>query len=174
MEYESKLELLDKKGKRARFSKREKVRYLQNNIIAYQDHAWGDGKILLNYRCSPGKVVERYRPGHRTFLLISLRESKQRGDVDEFNMEWGIRDGFLRAQELWETEIRHKTRKLKVQIVFPKSRPPLRFWLEQNTQRKRKNIAKDALRQLPDGRWQMGWQTSKSQLNERYQLHWAW
>lgn len=174
LEYESKLELLDKKGKRARFTKREKVRYLQNNIIAYQDHAWGDGKILLNYRCTPGKVVDRYRPGHRTFLLISLRESKKRGDEDEFNIEWGIRDGFLRDQELWETEIRHRTRKLMVQIVFPKSRQPQRFWLEENTHRKRKEITMSALRLLPDGRWQMTWQTYEPQLNECYQLHWTW
>ncbi len=46
LEYESVLELKDKRGKRARFQKREKVRYRQNNIIAYQDHAWGDGEIL--------------------------------------------------------------------------------------------------------------------------------
>jgi hypothetical protein len=35
LEYESTLELLDRQGKRVRFRKRQKVRYLQNNIIAY-------------------------------------------------------------------------------------------------------------------------------------------
>ncbi len=43
LDYESALELLDVHGRRARFSKREKVRYLQNNIIAYQDQTGGDG-----------------------------------------------------------------------------------------------------------------------------------
>lgn len=47
LEYESTLELQDRHGKRAIFRKREKVRYLQNNIIAYQDQAWADGEILL-------------------------------------------------------------------------------------------------------------------------------
>ena len=50
LEYESTLELKDGKGKKAYFHKREKVRFLQDNIIAYQDQAWGDGKILQNYR----------------------------------------------------------------------------------------------------------------------------
>ena len=54
LEYESTLELLDAKGQRATFHKREKVRYLQDNVIAYQDQAWGDGEILLQYRCTPG------------------------------------------------------------------------------------------------------------------------
>jgi len=50
LEYESTLELKDRGGKRATFKKREKVRYLQDNVIAYQDQAWGDGEILVNYR----------------------------------------------------------------------------------------------------------------------------
>jgi len=50
LEYESTLELKDQGGKRATFKKREKVRYLQDNVIAYQDQAWGDGEILVNYR----------------------------------------------------------------------------------------------------------------------------
>ena len=37
LEYESTLELKDRGGKRATFKKREKVRYLQDNVIAYQD-----------------------------------------------------------------------------------------------------------------------------------------
>jgi hypothetical protein len=53
LEYESTLDLKDRGGKRATFKKPEKVRYLQDNVIAYQDQAWGDGEILINYRCTP-------------------------------------------------------------------------------------------------------------------------
>lgn len=84
LDYESTLELKDKRGENAIVRKREKVRYLQDNIIAYQDQAWGDGEILLNYRCSPGTPVDRYRPGHKTYILISLHDVKNRGDIDEF------------------------------------------------------------------------------------------
>lgn len=174
LEYESILELLDTKGRKARFSKRERVRYLQDNIIAYQDHAWGDGKILLNYRCTPGKLVDRYQLGHKIFLLISLRESKERGESDEFNMEWRMLDSFLSAHESWETEVRHNTKKVKVQIVFPKSRPPHRFWLETIVRAKRTDIDKGALRQLPDENYQLTWQMNNLRLNERYQVHWTW
>ncbi len=59
LEYESVLELKDDVGKEAKFRKRELVRYRQNNIIAYQDHAWGDGEILIDYRCTPGVVVDQ-------------------------------------------------------------------------------------------------------------------
>lgn len=174
LEHESRLEILDKKGRRARFYKRQKVRYLQNNIIAYQDHAWGDGKILIGYRCTPGVMVDKYRPGQKTLLLISLRDSKRHGDKDEFNMEWRIQDGFVRPKELWETEIHHRTKRAKVQVTFPRSRPPRRIWLEETLQKKKRQLEENAKRQLPDGRWRVTWQTNKPRLNERYQLHWTW
>jgi len=48
LEYEWVLELLDPHGERAQFRKRERVRYLQSQTIAYQDQAWADGEILLD------------------------------------------------------------------------------------------------------------------------------
>jgi len=39
LDYEATLELEDQRGRRATFKKREKVRYLQDNVIAYQDQA---------------------------------------------------------------------------------------------------------------------------------------
>jgi hypothetical protein len=107
LEYEATLELEDPGGKRASSKEREEVRYLQNNTIAYQDQAWGDGEILVDYRCSPGMPVDRYRSGYKTYVLISRREIKNEGDVDEFNVEWGIRQGFLRCTEQWKTYIAH-------------------------------------------------------------------
>ena len=174
LEYESTLELQDRCGERAQFRKREKVRYLQNNIIAFQDQAWGDGEILLNYRCTPGIPVDRYRPGQKTHILISLREVKQRGDVDEFHIEWGIRKGFSRSTEAWETAVSHRMRQLKTQVVFPRNRPPLRTLLIESTHQKTHMLGEDGLRPLPDGRWLVSWETTQPRLHERYLLKWDW
>jgi len=174
LEYESTLELQDEKGQKAGFQKRELVRYRQNNIIAYQDHAWGDGDILLDYCCSPGVVVDRYRPGQKTILLISLRETKGRGDVDEFNISWKLNDSFVREHELWETEILHKTKQLKVKIIFPAGRLPRRAWIEEHLRRRRRLLGPESIHSLHDGRWQLSWRSDTPRLNERYQVHWEW
>ena len=174
LEYESVLELKDAAGEQATFRKRELVRYRQNNIIAYQDHAWGDGKILIDYRCSPGVVVDRYRPGQKTFLLISLREPKRRDDLDEFHIAWKLEGAFRRTHELWETEVRHKTRQLKISIIFPKSRLPRRAWVQEQVRRRRQQLGPEAIRALVDGRWQLTWRSDRPRLNARYQVQWEW
>jgi len=174
LEYETTLELLDRRGQNAMLRKRERVKYLQGGTIAFQDQAWGDGEILLDYRCSPGVPVDRYRPGHTTYILISLREVKSRGDVDEFNIEWGIRRGFLRNSELLETEISHRTRWIKAQVIFPPTRPPSRFAVvEDNTQRTQL-LPENSLVQLPDGRWVVTWVKDRPRRFERFSLKWDW
>jgi hypothetical protein len=174
LEHEATVELKDRRGTHALVRKRQKIRYLQNNIIAYQDQAWGDGKILLNYRCSPGVVVDRYRPGQKTYLLISLRQTKHRNDVDEFNITWEAHNGYIRTSELWATEVNHKTRWLKLQVIFPEVRPPLRAWLVESLHRRKHDLSNNAKMKLPDGRWMVSWETERPRLNEQYQLHWEW
>lgn len=172
--YESELEIHDPKGVKATFRKRQKVRYLQDHIIAYQDQAWGDGQILQRYRCSPGKPVDRYRLGHKTHILISLREVKNRGDQDQFNLEWGIKDGFLHTEEQWETEISHPTNHLVVKLLFPKERFPKRVVLFESDRQRSTLLPSTALQALPDSRTQVTWEQKNPRLHERYILKWTW
>ena len=174
LDYESKLEILDCKGTKASFRKVKRVRYLQDNIIAFQDHAWGDGHILLNYRTNRGKPVDRYRSGYKTYVLLSLREVKNRGDVDEFNIQWDIRQGFLTSDGYWGTDISQQTNQVKVKVIFPKSRPPTQVFLEENNRQRTRTMSREALKRLPDGRWLVTWERSKPKLHELYVLRWNW
>ncbi|MEA3375339.1 MAG: hypothetical protein U9R72_03975 [Chloroflexota bacterium] len=173
LEYESTLELGDCEGKTATFRKREKVRYLQDNVIAYQDQAWGDGEILLDYRCTPGTPVDRYRSGYKTYILISRREVKDKGDVDEFNIEWDIREGFLQQAEQWETHVTHRTKHLKINVIFPRTRPPRHPVLIEGNRQRSHDLGKRA-QVLPDGRWRVSWETDRPRLYENYLLQWEW
>lgn len=171
---ETSLELHDREGKRATFRKIKKVRYLQNNIIAFQDYAWGDGKILRNYRTNRGKPVDRYRSGYKTHILISLREVRNRGDEDEFNIQWNIRDGFLTEDGYWSTDVSQRTHHIKMNVIFPKSRPPQRLMLEESNHKRTINLGNEFRRQLSDGRWQVSWETERPKLYEIYVLRWIW
>lgn len=174
LEYESRLEIQNRKGTRATFGKRKKVRYLQDNIIAYQDYCWGDGEILLNYRSSRGKAVDLYRSGYKTYILLSLREVKNRGDVDEFNIQWNIRNGFLTEDGYWATDISQRTKHIKVNVIFPKSRPPLKLSIEESNRKRTRVLGPEVKRKLPDGRWRITWEMKKPKLYEIYVLRWIW
>lgn len=174
IDYESTLELHDRQGEKATFSKRQKVRYLQNHTIAFEDQAWGDGKILIDYNCSPGTPVDQYRIDYKTLILISLREVKNRGDSDTFNIRWGIRNGFSKNTELWATEVRRRIRNLKVSLIFPEDRPPQRWVLIEKNRQRTLSLGKESRQKLPDGRWKIRWEKHKPKLFETYILKWEW
>ncbi len=174
LDCEAVLELKDKRGERALVRKHQRVRFLQNSVIAFQDQAWGDGDILINYRCAPGVPVDRYRPGRKTYILISLREVKNRGDEEEFDMQWEMHHSFTRSTELWSAEVSHRMRHLKLQVTFPRARPPIRVVVVEDTTQKITPLPPDAMRQLPDGRFTAAWETDRPQLYETYGLRWDW
>ena len=174
LDYEVSLDLLNTKGTRAKLRKREQVRYLQNHIIAYQDQAWGDGDNLVNYRCSPGKEVDRYQLGYKTQILISLRKSKNRGEIDEFLIEREIHNGFLQDVEYLELGIDHRTKRLKLNVTFPSSRPPTSLNIVERLRKKESPLPLDSLQKLPDEKWLVSWEISKPKLHEHYILRWEW
>ncbi len=174
LDYECTLELKDKEGVKAVIHKREKVRYLQDNIIAYEDQAWGDGEILIDYHCSPGFPVDEYRLGHKTYKLISLREFKNKGDMDEFNIEWKMRNGFLKKTGFWGTSIKHRTSKVTIHVIFPKNRPPLDVSITECNLQRTHNLGKDNLQPLAAGRSMIVWGNANPRLYEDYVLRWKW
>lgn len=174
LEYDTRLELLDNKGKIAKFYKHQKVRFLQDNIIAYQDQAWGDGNIFADYHCSPGIPVDRYQEGHRYRILISLRETKQRGDIEDFYIERRIEEGFKKQVEYFQTAVDHVTRHLTITVIFPKTRLPKRVVLVEHRTSRTTSASDNTLQTLPDGRQQVKWVIQKPKLFEQYSIRWEW
>jgi hypothetical protein len=172
--YEMHLTLHDPKGERASYQKQQKVRYLQNNVIAFHDQAWGDGEFLLNFRCSPGIAVDRYRIGNKTLTLISLRHIRNRGERDELNIEWDLKNSFTNEIEEWTTTVSHRTQKLLINIQFPQKRPPQKLWLIENNRRKQTELGKNHVQQTANGDWKFSWCKKKPRLYEDYIIRWQW
>ena len=174
LNYETTLEILDNKGIDAILTKTEEVKFLQNNIIAFQDQAWGAGKILIDYQCSPGIPVDFYQFAHKTYIVISLRNVMKKGDTTKFDINWNIKKGFGKPNGFWSTDINHFTKKLKVNVIFPKERPPLKLMTVESNRQLTKELPKDVITQLPDKRWQVTWEKQNPRLYEHYILKWEW
>lgn len=173
-EYVSRLELLDQRGERAKVEKLERVRYLQNGILAFQDQAWGDGKILVDYRCTPGVPVDFYRQGHKTYILIALHSVKLRGEMDTFHMQWEMHQSFTLKVELWSAEISHRTQSIRLEVTFPAKRFPKQVSILESRLQRVKPLDTSAYVRLPDGRLTVRWEKQKPRLHEIYSLQWEW
>ena len=172
--YDSTLELVDLKGKVAIFKRHQRVKFLQNNIMVFQDHAWGDGDIFAGYKCSPGIVVDRYKEGDRWNILISLRETKSKGDITDFFIERTVKNGFLQAEEWWQVEVWYKTQRLTLSLIFPKGRHCQRALLQTRSDNRSTILDQQQFHLLPDGRQLLRWEAINPAQAEVYTLRWQW
>ena len=174
LEYKSTLVIMDRDGKVGKFQKLEKIRFLQDNIIAIQDQVWGFDKSITKYKCSPGKPVDFYQSGYKTFVIISLRELRSKNDEIDLNMQWELRGMPIGKIGTWETFINQFTNKLILEIVFPKDRPPIRMWVVEENRKRTIEIDKKSLSRLPDDRRKIIWEKRNPRLFETYTINWAW
>lgn len=174
LDYDATLELLDDKGKRAVFRKRQRVKFRQNNIIAFEDFAWGDGNVLARYKCTPGVVVDKYRQGDRFNILISLRDTKSAGDIEQFHIERRVKNSYMRPEEWLQTEIRRRTRRLRMAVIFPKGRQGYEAVLARRSTNQTTELGPDHFDTLPDSRRMVSWETTHIRGYEVYTLKWRW
>jgi hypothetical protein len=86
-----------------------------------------------------------------------------------------LKDIFRRSQEQREMEISQRTRRLLIQLIFPKAWPPMRI-LPLEYLRQRSRLLDDSLLQrLPNIHCQMEWQTKNPRgWTNVYTLKWVW
>jgi hypothetical protein len=174
LDYDLTLNIEDKEGREAVFRRRQVVRFLQDHVIAYQDEAWGDGEVVSEYHCHPGVPVDFFRVGSRRMILISLRQTKNRGDIVEFNIERRVRDGFMKAEEWLEVETRYPTDRLRIAIYFPHARPCQRARLVQRRADSSNDLGDSHFSRTSDGRQVVSWEIKKPQQDESYIIAWTW
>lgn len=173
-EHKVQLEILDAKGEWAIFRKQQTVEYLCDGITVFQDQAFGYGDIFADYKCSPGKAVDFYPEGYRQRILISLRETKNRGDVQEFRIERKIHNGFEVNTGNFLTPIDYPTQRMSISVIFPPERVPHRVALIEQNSRRTIKLEQDNVRTLPDGKTETSYVRRKPLLYESYILQWEW
>ncbi len=174
LEYDSVLELCDPKGEVAILKRRQQVKFLQDNVIAFQDRVWGEGELFADYKVSPGVEVDRYQDGDRWNVLISLRETKGSGDVEDFYIQRTIRNGFRKTEEWRQTDIHYQTRHLRLAIIFPRKRRCQRAILIERNRNRTTELEQGHFSDLPDGRQMLTWETNQPKRFETYTIRWKW
>jgi len=173
-EFDLAVDLVDSKGLKAVFNKRLKVRFLQDRVIAFQDQVWGDGKALETYRISPGQVVDTYKDGDRWNVLVSLRRTRNRGEIEEFHSQRTVVGGFRNSEEWIQVETWLPTKRINLRVHFPKHRPCRRIWLTERSRQRTTLLSLDDVSTLPDGSSEFSWSRNNPRRGEVFTLKWEW
>jgi hypothetical protein len=168
-------DIQDSVGELVLLTKTRRLRFLQNGVFAIRDYAWGDGDYQDGYSCNPGVAVDSFHHEGRHNVVVSLRETKQRGDVGDFQIQRTFVDSFRNESESVHADILTATQQLTIRVVFPPTRPPKRAWTTSHS-------AKAAQKKPhlltptgdPDGRQYIAHILRRPKLGEEYIVGWEW
>jgi hypothetical protein len=170
---ESDWDIHDSAGFEAVLVRRRRLHFLQNGVFAIRDYAWGDGDLLADYEISPGVRADTYTVAGKRSVVISLRETKRRGDVETYLITRRMRNMFVKDSEWVATEVTLPTQEVKITVRFPADRPPQGAWLKQNSAPDHKQ-QKLPIEGGEDRRQTVSVRIQRPKLYETYTVWWKW
>lgn len=174
IEHENIWSLEDPEGREVTHKKKMTVKYIQNNVIAIEDFLWGDGEFMKDYHCSIGHIVDVYKTGSRTNVLVSLRGVRNKGDIETFEFTRKIVDGFTDSSEWVEITPFNRTKKINLKIIFPLQRPCQKATLTTNIKNETREINRGEIASQSDGRQVIDLCFKNPRMRDVFTVRWNW
>lgn len=172
LDYQAVLELLDTEGRDAIYTRRQTVRFLQDQVTGWYDYGWGNGIAFAEHEVSPGSIIERRLLGSHHRSRIELSEPKAKGDVLTFTISRSIKNGLVSPSAHWlEAELYHNAYHVSLRVLMPASRLVQDARLVSLGTPQPKRLA---VRREPDGRQSVAYTVPRPTVGERYTLLWDW
>lgn len=171
LDYKASLDVLDAKGRTAVYQKRERVRFLRDQVTSFPDFGWGTGETFASHRVRPGRIVERRPVGPRHRSLVVLAEPQNRGDELTFEVRRLIRKGITGKRNWLEAEVNQPMGRLALCVTLPASRRVRGARLLRHREAAETAVA---VRTDAQGKQQLSVRVVKPQLGELYTLEWGW
>ncbi len=152
------------------------LRFLQDGVFAVRDYAWGTGDVGNSrdtYECDPGYPADFFDARGRQNVIISLRDSRQRGETETLVVTRRMRGMFPKDSEWITMEPLAPTDYLAFSILFPADRLPQAAWWNENSrpEHNRKRLTPEG---TGDGRQKVSVEIPKPALREAYTVWWDW
>ena len=173
LKWESVWDIKDPAGKKAEYTKKAAIRFLQPNVGIITDRVWGQGETMHDYRCTLGVPSDVFNYGNSKKVVISLRENRKKGSVASLTISRTILQGFTRSEEWIEEEPVYPVKRYALKVIFPKGRPCRRAVFTRLRANVTEEIASEDFSQTADGRQEL-LVSFRNLGRERILLRWWW
>lgn len=166
------LEICDGRGRKAVLRRTQRVRFLSGEAGVVRDVVWGEGRSLAGYRVEGAEQLSVRHEGSKKVVLLGLPSSPGRGEDVTLKTERTIMRGFEKDEGYLEAVVERPTKRLRLYVLFPRSRPPKEVHVESSPP----VVATRALsvRLTRGGKGFATWGVDHPKLLVTYRLRWVW
>lgn len=171
LNFEATIEVKDSRGYQAVYSKKQRLRFLKDNVSTVYDYGWGTGNAFASHRVEPGHIVERKQIGPRYRSLVMLPEPQHKGDELTLSVRRLIKDKFTGKGNWLEGEVYNKMQRMRLSVILPASRPVTRAWL---VQRRQPTESLVSAKPISGHRQRLASTITNPKIGDMYTLVWDW
>jgi hypothetical protein len=165
-------------GSLARVTKRNRVRFIQNNVLAIPDYIWGDGAMSSDYTCTPGKKVAEHQEGAKNCVVIALDRMYKRDEELDIEIARTVRGAFTGKREWIEVKPVAGTPALSFMVIWPAGREPrdatVTIENERRNRRKVRALGDEQLAWHEGGRRKYAEHFDNPSSDEVIRVDWSW
>jgi hypothetical protein len=166
------LDIQDVQGKRAVLLRHQQVQFSVADVGVVRDLVWGDGNPLVRYSVRGGQRLAVQPEGSKRIVLIGLTPHPQRGARARVRSRRLVQDALTGDTEFLETMVERPTKRLALQVRFPRGRPPKEAYMV--TSPPAGAVQRIPIQCAADGRASLTWRQSKPDAFRTYSLRWSW
>lgn len=160
-------------GSLVAYRKRQVHRCLQAGVSTYIESLSTDGNLSA-FKVSPGQLGEVSSESGVFHVTTRFPEPLRLNRSLERMFSCVFHSSFTNTEEYWEERQHYPTRRLVIQLVCRKGRPPQRWWAYEKRGPDRFDVS-DAIKAGPvDGRPALTFTVVSPRLSSSYVLRWTW
>lgn len=119
IKFSGRLKFLDTTRSVAIFTRRQRVRFLEDNVGVMFDRVWGEGVILGRYSVQEAKLMEPIRTSNGYILPLALPGRFRKGDVFDLVTHRRIIGAFDNDSGYWDTSMTKPTELIQITVITP-------------------------------------------------------
>lgn len=122
IKYGGRLEMLDKEGNVATFTRRQRIRFLEDNVAVFFDRVWGEGVLFANYSAKSMRIIDAIPTTKGYVVPLALPRRFSKGEVFDVVTHRRIVGAFLPDMAYWDSAMHAPTELLALDVVAPRTR----------------------------------------------------
>ena len=123
IKFSGRLEILDRERRAARFVRRQRVRFLEDDVGVFMDRVWGEGVLFAGYAAPGLRMLEPIRTLKGYVVPLRLPRLFRKGDVFDIVTERRIIGAFYHPLAYWDTAMSAPTELVSIEVAAPAGTP---------------------------------------------------
>lgn len=123
IKFSGRVEIMDPDRRAARFVRRQRVRFLEDNVAVFMDRVWGEGVLFAGYAAPGLKLLEPIRTPKGYVVPLQLPRLFHKGEIFEIITERRIVGAFYDPLAYWDTTMSAPTNLVSIEVTVPPGTP---------------------------------------------------